>query len=119
MARILIVEDEPLISMMLEAWLADLGHEPVGPVTTVVAALESLTQPDFAAAILDVNLRGERSDQVADALAKLNIPFVVASGDSADAIAPRFADRPYLRKPYGFAALHLAVQALTGGESPA
>jgi DNA-binding response OmpR family regulator len=77
---ILIVEDEPLIAMMLEDFILSLGHEVAGPCETVAEALEAVACKSFHLAILDVNLKGENVWPVARALRERGVPFVLASG---------------------------------------
>ena len=112
MARILIVEDEPLISLLLEDWLTELGHQVVGPVTCVADALEIVTSTPFDAAILDVNLRHQRCDPVAEVLATKAIPYAFATGDSSDEVAGRYVGRPVVSKPYTFEIIRDVVGAL-------
>ena len=102
MARILIVEDEPLIAMMLEEWMVDLGHTAVGPAASVSSALDLIASVECEAAILDFNLRGETSETVASELATQNIPYAFASGDSGLERNPNFQNTPMLPKPYLF-----------------
>jgi len=97
--RILIVEDEPLIAMMLEDFLECLDKEVAGTADSVATAMPLLAEAD--AAILDVNLRGgEKSEAVAAALADLGKPFVFATGGGEDSVAEPFRDRPRLQKPF-------------------
>jgi CheY-like chemotaxis protein len=63
MARILIVEDEPLIAMMLAEWLVELGHEALGPAETVGDALRLIEETAPSAAILDINLQDQRCER--------------------------------------------------------
>jgi CheY-like chemotaxis protein len=99
--RILIVEDEPLIAMMLEDFIDALDREVAGVADNVAAALDHVEQHEVHAAILDVNLRGgEQSWPIADKLAEKGIPFVLATGGAGDTIAERFRDRPVLSKPF-------------------
>lgn len=99
--HILIVEDEPLIAMMLEDFLDVLDKQACGTVDSVATALERVAMGGIDAAILDLNLRGgETSTPVAEALAAKGIPFVFATGGSEDALDPRFANRPCLTKPF-------------------
>lgn len=99
--RVLIVEDEPLIAMMLEDFLDVLGKRAVATADNVAAALEVIGGNEIDVAILDVNLRGgEKSTPVAEALAAKNIPFVFASGGNGDGVDDRFLDRPQLQKPF-------------------
>jgi DNA-binding response OmpR family regulator len=76
---ILVVEDEFLLAMEMEALLMGHGFLVVGPVATVDGALELLKRHRPDAAVLDVNLRGMAVTPVARTLREMNIPFVVAS----------------------------------------
>ncbi|MHA6719568.1 response regulator [Sphingomonas sp. RS6] len=99
--NILIVEDEPLIAMMLEDFLDALDRVPAGTADTVADALDRIGQGGIDAAILDVNLRGgEQSWPIAEKLAQLGIPFVLATGGTDDSIAEAHRDRPILAKPF-------------------
>jgi CheY-like chemotaxis protein len=99
--RILIVEDEPLIAMMLEDFLDALDREVAGTADDVAGALARIEQGEIDAAILDVNLRaGEQSWPIAARLAELGIPFVLATGGAGDMIAEEYRDRPILSKPF-------------------
>src|SRR5689334_23497704 len=77
---ILIVEDEPLIAMMLEDFLDSLGHKVSGTCDTVKCALDEVEKGGFDLAILDVNLKGENVWPVATRLRERNVPFVIATG---------------------------------------
>ena len=112
--QILIVEDEPLIAMMLEDFLEILDMQACGTADCVVNALERVEQGGIDAAILDLNLRGgEKSTAVAEALAERGIPFVFATGGSEDSIDPRFADRPHLTKPFTMDGVQKALESLS------
>jgi PAS domain S-box-containing protein len=78
--RVLVVEDEALISLQIEEALKGLGCSVIGPAASVAEALTLLRQRAPDAAVLDVNLAGERSDQVAQALTALGIPFLYCTG---------------------------------------
>ena len=110
---ILIVEDEPLISMMLEDFLDALGFRLAGCVDRVDDALAHVARGGFAAALLDVNLRdGETSWPVADALSDSGRPFVLATGGGNDAVPERHARVPVLSKPYTLDGVRDAFAAL-------
>ena len=111
--RILVVEDEMLVLMSIETSLDDLGCTATS-VGTVDDALAKLADTSFDAAMLDVNLRGEQSYPVAEALAHRGIPFVFSTGYGHHAERPEFADRPVLRKPYLKDHLVAALSALIG-----
>jgi DNA-binding response OmpR family regulator len=111
--RILVVEDEPLISMMLEDFLDMLGHQVAGTADCVDDALAAMKAGRVDAAILDVNLRGgEKSWPIADALAGEGIPFVLATGGGNDMIADSHRDRPTLTKPFTIDGVKRALAAL-------
>jgi DNA-binding response OmpR family regulator len=111
--RILIVEDEPLIAMMLEDFLDALDHRVVGTADSVDTALPHVAEGGIDAAILDVNLRGgEKSWPVADALHEAGIPFVLASGGGQDTIAEPHRGRPMLMKPFTMDGVSKALAAL-------
>jgi len=78
--RVLIVEDESLIAMLAEDFLIELGVTVVGPATTIDGAIAMIETQEIDAAVLDLNIRGERSDRVADALRLRGIPIVCATG---------------------------------------
>ena len=118
--RILVVEDEMMIAMMLEDWLADLGYAVAGPHAHLRPAIEAARQENVAAAVLDVNIDGEVVYGVAEVLAARDIPFVFASGYGAAALTAPWIDRPSLSKPFtrGDLAKSLArlVASSAGGE---
>lgn len=90
--RILIVEDEFIIADLLASELADAGAFIVGPVGTLPKALQTVEgEDDLDAAILDVNLGGEKVFPVADMLTARRIPFVFTTGYDPHAIPSRFA----------------------------
>lgn len=98
--RILVVEDEMLVLMNIEMALEDLGCAAISVAATVAEALSLLDGPRFDAAMLDINLDGEKSYPVADALARRGIPFAFSTGYDDHGQRADFADRPVLRKPY-------------------
>ena len=98
--RILIVEDEPMIAMMVEDFLTELGWDVVGLAGSLDSALAMARDADFDAAVLDVNLNGQDSFAAADILGRRKIPFVFATGYGFEAIANRFGDVPVLTKPF-------------------
>jgi len=97
--RVLLVEDEVLVGMMMKDALSDLGYEVVGPFSTVPEARLAVFEDDFHAAILDVNLHGEPVYPLADLITAREVPFVFVTGYSADGIDSRFAHVPVLQKP--------------------
>jgi CheY-like chemotaxis protein len=100
--RILVVDDEPLISMLVEDWLTELGCEVVGPARSVQEGLDIAGSAELDGAILDVNLGSQNSYLVADALRQRGVPFAFATGDSGPGAASGFEDPILLQKPFDF-----------------
>jgi CheY-like chemotaxis protein len=98
---ILVVEDEMLVMLNIQGMLADLGCESVILAATVDEALLLLDTAVVDAAMLDVNLNGERSFPVADALVRRGVPFMFSSGYGIMSLPAAYRDRPLLAKPYG------------------
>jgi CheY-like chemotaxis protein len=98
--RVLVVEDEFLLAMELEALLERRGCTVVGPVPTVRQALATLDEQRPEMALLDVNLKGERATPVAAALRERGIPFVLVTGYSERQLSePELREAPRLDKP--------------------
>ena len=112
---ILIVEDEPLIAMMLEDFLLSQGHEVRGPCESVAEGLAAVAADDFDLAILDVNLKGESVWPVATALRAKDIPFVLASGGHVEAPPAEFANTPMIEKPYTIDRVLPVIRDALGG----
>jgi two-component SAPR family response regulator len=112
--RILVVEDEMMISMLLEDMLAEFGCIPVGPVAKVEPALKLIESVPFDAAILDVNLNGDETYPIADALAARAIPFVFASGYRASRLRDDYRGIPSLQKPFEQQELERTLAAALG-----
>jgi CheY-like chemotaxis protein len=98
--RILIVEDETMIAMMVEDFLEDLGWDVVGWAGGTERALAMAQDAEIDAALLDINLRGQDTFAVADILSERHIPFVFATGYGTDGVADRFRGVPTLTKPF-------------------
>ena len=108
---ILIVEDEPLIAMMLEDFLESLGHSVRATCDTVKDALSEADKGGFDVAILDVNLKGENVWPVAERLRGQGIPFVLATGGHVDPPPSQFANVPVIEKPYTVDRVSPALEA--------
>ncbi|MEY9697910.1 CheY-like chemotaxis protein [Bradyrhizobium diazoefficiens] len=100
--RALVVEDEMLVLIMIEDMLADLGCKSVTSAATVGKALTLIDTQAFDVALLDMNLDGNDSHPVADALSARGVPFVYATGNSGHNLKDGYAGRPVLKKPFKF-----------------
>jgi CheY-like chemotaxis protein len=105
MRRILVLDDEPLIAMMMEEWLAELGCETVGPANSVAKAVDLIGGNELEGAILDVTLGNENCYSVADLLNSKNVPFAFATGAGPGGIDARYRGALFLSKPFDFAAI--------------
>lgn len=110
--RILVVEDEMLLMMNIETTLEDLGCTAISSAANVADALALLGERGFDAAMLDVNLDGETSYPVADALMACGTPFVFATGYADHGERSDLLSRPMLRKPYLSSDLAAAFAAM-------
>lgn len=99
--RVLVVEDEAAISLLLEDMLLDLGCEVVGPAGRLAVAKVMAEEENLDLAILDVNVAGEPIYPVVDALAKRGVPFVFSTGYGSAGIDEPYRNRPVLQKPFG------------------
>lgn len=98
--RILVVEDEAMISMLLEDMVLDCGGELVGPVARFDDALALARKAEFGVAVLDLNLNGTLSYPIAEVIRERGIPVIFATGYGADGLLDRFRDCPTLQKPF-------------------
>ncbi|WP_368912077.1 response regulator [Taklimakanibacter deserti] len=98
-ATILLVEDEPLVALMIEELIVSLGYAVAGPYATVAQACQAIDGEQFTGAILDINLAGELVFPVADILSHRQIPFIFTTGYGPERVVPRFAHIPLLSKP--------------------
>jgi DNA-binding response OmpR family regulator len=110
--RILLVEDEILICLLIETILFDAGFEVV-VANTIEEAVDAISQGPLAAAILDLNLKGKKVYPVAEKLAEIGTPFIFATGGGGRDIEG-FPGRPWVGKPFQEAELLDAVNKLVG-----
>ena len=115
--RILIVEDELMIRMLLEDMLGELGYTIAAEVGRMDEALDAVNKGDFDVAILDVNLSGETTGPVAEALAARGLPFVFATGYGEHGLPAAFRDRPTLKKPSQMDGLDQLLQSALARKS--
>jgi len=109
--RILVVEDEPMIRMLLQDMLTDLGYTLAGEAGRLDEAVELARRGDFDLAILDVNLNGQPIVPVVDILIARNLPFVFASGYGQRGVPEPYRHVPTLQKPFQAEALAQAITA--------
>jgi len=112
--RVLVVEDELMIRMLLEDMLGELGYTIAAQAARIDEALDAANNAAFDVAILDVNLNGQTIVPVAEALDARGMPFVFATG-YADVVLPEaFRDRPMLKKPFQVEGLNRSLQIALG-----
>jgi two-component SAPR family response regulator len=124
--RVLLVEDEALVAMMIQQCLIETGHSIVGPISTASEALVTAKDGDFDAAILDINLGDGMAYPVAEILSARGIPFIFVTGFEADAVDDRFSKVPILQKPIErqmlqkiFLPKNAKGNVVSGGKEPA
>ncbi|TAL00969.1 MAG: response regulator, partial [Rhodospirillaceae bacterium] len=100
--RILVVEDEHLISMLVREMLAELGVGVVGPVNTLNDGFAAVQSEFLDGAILDLNLRGQQTYALAEVLTRRGVPFVFMTGYDSDTVDGRYLHIPVLQKPIEF-----------------
>jgi CheY-like chemotaxis protein len=98
--RVLLVEDEMMVAMLLEDMLTELGHSVVGLASRADEAAKRAGTADFDLAILDLNLNGQESYPVARVLRERGVPFVFATGYGEGKAPAEFAGVPTLSKPF-------------------
>ena len=113
--RVLLVEDEPLVALDVEAELAALGMKVVGPAGSVASAEALIAHGGFDVALLDANLHGRPVDRLAAALVARKVPFAFATGYGREALPEAFRDRPMLAKPFDAAKIRAVVSELLDG----
>jgi PAS domain S-box-containing protein len=110
--RILLVEDEPLVAMDVEAQVIAEGYEVVGPAGTLEKARGLIAEEHLDAALLDANLGGHSVEELAAALTRKGIPFAFATGYGRDALPKAFAQAPVLTKPFAPQQLRVTLRHL-------
>ena len=113
--RVLVVEDEMMVGMMTEDMVAQLGCESVIGAASVDQALTPIDAEVFDVALLDMNLSGNKSFPVADALAARGVPFVFSTGYSGQDMRDGYRDRPMLKKPFHLEELAGVLTRLLSG----
>jgi DNA-binding NtrC family response regulator len=112
---ILLVEDEAIISFLLEDMLTELGCRDVRPVGGIAEALTAISErlPDVA--VLDVNLAGEEVFPVAQKLKSFGVPFIFTTGYGRDGLPTAWADVPVIQKPFRADTLAAALADVVDG----
>ena len=98
--RVLVVEDEMMVAMLIEDFLEEFGCTIVGPVASIAEAIRLATTEAIDGAMLDINIDGQSIYPVAEELAQRDIPFVFVSGYGAEHFRGDYKDRPKLSKPF-------------------
>lgn len=98
--RVLLVEDEGAISLLLESLLESLGCRIVGPASSLADAVRFAADADFDVGLLDVNIGGQRVYPVAERLIERGIPFVFSTGYGTEGLDRRWHTAPVLVKPF-------------------
>lgn len=115
--RVLVVEDESLVAMLLEAILEDMGCIPVGPVASVEDGLVMVRDEDsLDAALLDVNVAGHQVFPVAEALKARGVPFVFSTGYGEGGLSDAWRGHPTVQKPFTENAIREALMKAMGVE---
>jgi len=109
--RILVVEDELMIRMLLDGMLGDLGHVVAAEAGGIDEALALAKDTDFDIAILDVNLNGQPINPVVEILIERGLPFVFATGYGQRGVPEPYRGHPSLQKPFQADALARALDA--------
>jgi DNA-binding response OmpR family regulator len=117
--RVLIVEDELIVAMVIEDFLLECGCVPVGPCASVAQALNAVRTEGLDVAVLDVNLDGEMVYPVARALTERRIPFLFMSGYGQEAIESGQSDQFVCAKPFAGGELVAKLAAMLEGAGPA
>ncbi len=115
--RVLIVEDELMIRMLLEDMLSELGYSIAAEAGRIDEALEAAKTAEFDLAILDVNLNGQTIAPVAEALVARGMPFVFATGYGERGLPEAYRDRPTLKKPFQMDGLSRTLQSALDGKT--
>lgn len=112
--RVLVVEDESLVAMLLETMLEDMGCLTVGPASSVDEGLRMVDEEQMDAALLDVNVGGTPVFAVAAALEARGIPLVFSTGYGEGGLPENWRGRPTVQKPFTEAVIRDALMKALG-----
>ena len=110
--RVLVVEDEVLVGMLIEAMLQSLGYELAALSTHLDEALVLARTASFDFAVLDINLNGKQSFPVADVIRMRGLPFVFATGYGSRILGEPYTDAPILQKPFSLTVLRRTLEQI-------
>jgi CheY-like chemotaxis protein len=112
--RVMLVEDEALVGMMMRDMLSDLGYFVVGPFCSLAEAQGALEGRQYDCAILDLNLRGDLVYPIANSLDQSGTPYLFVTGYGPESTEARYAHVPVLQKPIARDSLDAALRGLLG-----
>jgi DNA-binding response OmpR family regulator len=115
--RVFVIEDDPMVLMLIEDMLEELGHMVVGTACRLEEALASIKEVDFDLAILDVDLGGKSSHAIASLLRALGRPFIVSTGYSEESLSGDYLGAPVIEKPFVIEAVDDAVRRVGLGRN--
>lgn len=111
--RVLVIEDEPVVAMLMEDLLESFGCETVACAGTALDAARLANDLDIDFALLDINLNGGDSFPAADALKRRGVPFAFVTGYGVQGVRPDLRDNPIIHKPVMIGALRDIIEELT------
>ena len=111
--RVLVIEDEVLIAMVLEDMLDILGHAVIATAATYDEAEAAIAAGGFDLVIADVNLGATSIYALADQVVAAGVPLILATGSHRDTLPPRFGDVPVLEKPYAISAIETVLREIS------
>jgi DNA-binding response OmpR family regulator len=110
--RVFLIEDEPMIRIMVTDMLEELGHRVLAEAGDVEEGAKLAQSADFDLAILDVNLRGKLITPVAELIRASGRPILFATGYGSEGVPEEFRDIPALAKPFQIETLAKAIDEL-------
>jgi DNA-binding response OmpR family regulator len=113
--KILVVEDEPLIALLIADWLQELEYEVAGTANSIAEAMRIADKIELDAALLDVNLGGDESFSLADALRAKGVAVAFITGRDTNNLPERFKEAQVLAKPFEFTAIQAFLGRLMAG----
>lgn len=114
--RVLVVEDEPLVAMLLESIIEDMGCTAIGPAASIEAGMAMADAEPLDAALLDVNVAGRQVFPIAEALRARGVPFVFSTGYGEAGLADEWRGHPTVQKPFTEIAIRTALMKAMGLE---